>query len=100
MLTKHERDALDYAQEIIAANTPVGRASWSFSFHSKGMFSSSCYFDSSGGQHMLWDHLSLAEAVEAGIKHESEAEKDEAKIKAKRIAKLKIALRELGEEVA
>lgn len=100
VLTAQERKTLDDAQAIIAAHTPEGKASWSFSFHSKGMFSSSCYFDSQGGQNMLWAAESLSDAVEAGIKCEREAEKDADKAKAIRIARLKEELRKLGEVAA
>lgn len=95
-LTKSEIKTLDAAEKIIAAHTPKG-ASWSFGFHENGLYSSGCYFDSVGTQHMLWTSSTLADAVEAGIALEAKVPDSEEKRKAEKIARLKAELAKLGE---
>jgi hypothetical protein len=95
-LTEQERDTLEAAAAIIAAHTPKG-ASWSFAVHPEGLFSSSCYFDSAQGQHMLWGESKLSRVVDLGISLEAKVDKDAAAIKARQIAKLKAELAQLGE---
>lgn len=94
-LTEAERATLDKAASIIAAHTPGGRASWSLSVYQGGLSGSCCYFDSEGGQHMLWDKTSLSEVVQAGIAAERKAVKTEAQRRTERIARLKRELDDL-----
>ena len=95
-LTKSEIKTLDAAEKIIAAHTPKD-ATWSFSFHEAGMYSTACYFDSAGTQHMLWTIDTLAAAIEAGIALEAKVPASEEKRKANRVARLKAELAKLGE---
>ena len=94
-LTEAERATLDEAVAIIAAHTPGGRASWSIAIHQSGLFESCCYFDSSGGQHMLWGKTSLSEVVQAGVTAERRAINADAQRRTVRIARLKRELDDL-----
>ena len=95
-LTPAEIETLDAAEKIITAHSPHG-ASWLFSFHAGGMYSSACYFDSAREQHMLWSISSLSNAVQADIKIEAKVATSEEVRRAAKIARLKAELAELGE---
>lgn len=87
-LTPEEIAALDAAQAVLAAHTPDG-ANWSLSFYPGDYgFSTSCYFDSTKSQHMLWNHPSLAGVVAAGIAHEALVPNDLEAKKAIRVERL------------
>lgn len=98
-LTKYEIAALNKAEAIIAKHTPE-RASWQFSFHAGGMYSTAAYFDSHGNQHMLWNEETLSGAIRAGIEIEATAAENADVIKLARIARLKDELAKLSGEAA
>lgn len=98
-LTKQEVAALGKASAIIVKHTPNG-ASWSFSFHANGMYSTAAYFDSAGAQHMLWEHSTLSDAVQAGIELELAASLNADALKLAKIERLKAELYRLTGESA